>query len=125
MKPDQKKFLFLYGALLAEDEKLKLDLEKNFFVKTCERGEDLIQELWQHQVAIILFQINLNNSEIENLRKIWRENKNVPIIVLGSGRKMETVAQAFQDGAIDFFRIPYQLELLVERIRFLAGIRSG
>jgi DNA-binding NtrC family response regulator len=105
-----------------EDEKLKHDLEQDFQVLPCEQSEDLIQKLQQHRIAIILFQINSDKTELEKLQRIFLKNKKLPVIVIGSGKQMELVAQAFQEGAMDFFRIPYQRDLLVERARFLAGI---
>ena len=118
---DHKKYLILYGPALVNDRELQIELEKDFVVLSCERYDQLIRILNNKVIAILLFQLNSEQMQLTNLKQILSQYHKLPVIVLGNGGQMEMVAQAFQLGAGDFFRLPYRRDLLVERVKYLAG----
>jgi len=118
---DQKKYLILYGPSLVNDRELKIELEKDFVVLSCEIYEELIRILNNKLIDFLLFQVNSEEVQVTNLKQILSQNHKLLVIVLGNGKQRDMVAQVFELGAGDFFRLPYRRDLLVERVRFLAG----
>jgi len=99
-------------------------LIKYFEVITCENDKILWRTLAYKHVHLVLLEIGPEDTELEILQRIVKFNKELPVIVFGKEKKMETVAEAFEIGAQDFFRIPYKRNLLVERVIYLTSFVS-
>jgi len=123
--PNPKKNLALYGSSIVLDMDLREELVKNFEVYPCDSFEKLQLTLNKFTISIILFQIDNNEKELINLQFVVSFYPLIPILVIGDSKQMKTVAQAFEFGAKDFFKMPYPRELLVERAKVLARIEKS
>ncbi len=123
--PNPKKNLALYGSSFLLDMDLREELLKYFEIYPCDNFEKLQLTLNKFTISIILFQIDNNEKELINLQIVISFYPRIPILVIGDSKQMKIVAQAFELGAKDFFKMPYPRELLVERAKVLARVEKN
>ena len=117
MKSTKSKEIILCGQLLANDSILLSRLREEFQLILCAKAKNIRSAIRNRGQKIVLLEIGEGEVELKLLKKIKCGGKKVPIIALGPGGSRDIVVEAFKYGACDFFKIPYNRELLIERIR--------
>ncbi len=110
--------------LLIEDDKLLAESLKEFLTEEGFRvdvgydTEDALNLTFDNRYDLYLFDINLNG---ENGLKIVKELKEAddttPVIFITALTSLDTIAEAFELGAIDYIKKPFHPQELVIRIR--------
>lgn len=114
-----QKVVAIYGSSLLSNDQLITALNKEFQVVPCQKVEKLMSNLDKLNVSVLLMEIDEKDVELKLLNKVKARHRNIPIIALGEGRQQELIAKAFQLGIQDFFKAPYKVDLLLEKIRSL------
>lgn len=103
--------------LLAQSLKDYLESE-NFDVDVGYSGDDAINLTFDNDYDLYLFDINLNG---ENGLKIVQELKeaedHTPVIFITALTTLDTIAEAFELGAVDYIKKPFHPKELIIRIR--------
>ena len=108
--------VILYGRTLITDEILKIKLGETFEVNLNNGISSIWQGLDKKDRCVMLLEITEGGDELDQLRYVKCVSPSISIIVLGEDMPKEKVVEAFSLGACDYFKIPYNRELLVERI---------
>ena len=116
-----KSVLLSGPTIVGDEELLSLLAHGADLLKSSDHSR--IESVLRHKtVDLILVEILAGDyMGVEVLKKIRREFKNVPIIVIDcdcDGHR-ELLAQAFEYGANDAFKKPYRRALIVERVNAL------
>ena len=113
------KVIAVFGSTLLTDNKLMKRLKNEFQVVPCSKIEKLMSILNKLNVSAILMEIDEDDAELKPLTKAKSKHSKIPIIALGEGRQQDLIAKAFQRGVCDFFKVPYKVDLLMEKIKSL------
>lgn len=117
--------ILLLGDELAKNRVLVSNLaaKHSFRVSAYSNYLNQIQAVEFMHVDLIVLEIgDSSGDELDWLRKVKRQAPSIKVIVVNSGRSIETVAKAFSYGAADFFRKPLDVNLLSERISSLLSV---
>jgi DNA-binding NtrC family response regulator len=114
---NKDKVIAVFGSALLSDDQLMKSLKQEFQVIPCPKIEQLISNLNKLKVSAVLIEIDENDIKLKPLMRLKSKHNKTPIIALGEGRQQELIAKAFQLGIWDFFKAPYKVDLLVEKIR--------
>ena len=106
---DEKEFL--------EGMKERLEL-RGFKVDTARSGLEALEKLDQARYdAIVLDLMMPGLNGLETLKQALRKNADLQIILLTGQASVKYAVEAMQEGALDFFEKPADLEALAEKIR--------
>lgn len=112
----------VFGSALVSNHFLMDSLNNNFQVISYQKIDQFVNNYHNIKVSVFLFEIDESDAELKPLSKVIERYSNIPVIALGEGRQQELIAQAFQLGICDFFKAPYKVDLLVEKIKSLTMI---
>ena len=126
MKASKPKLL-LCGDRLARDSPLHKLLRKIADVivfRECEamRSAD---ELQASDLIIMEFSNDNAERELERLRDVHRLNPAIAIIVIDQGGSRNAVIETFKSGAKDYFKQPYDRNLLAERAEAMLSVQQA
>lgn len=113
------------GDSLVSDCTLQKELQRVFSVSNCRPLADLLPTAKEKRAALVLLEIGAEGEVYQALRKLREKYATVAVISVGEYLATEKVAEAFQYGARDFFRIPYKTRLVVERVTSLARQKAN
>ena len=106
---DEKEFL--------EGMKERLEL-RGFKVDTARSGLEALEKLDQDRYdAIVLDLMMPGLNGLETLKQALKKNADLQIILLTGQASVKYAVEAMQEGALDFFEKPADLEALAEKIR--------
>ena len=106
----------VYGKTIISDPILINRLEEKFSVFYCEDINQVWNTLKKISVNLLLLEIGATGEELKILKEIQIKWPLLHIISLGLEKPTEHLIKAFKYGSIDFFKIPLNIELLIERI---------
>lgn len=116
--------ILISGPNIAEDEGLVGELAKCSLVLRNSDYTQIESIIQNKKVDLILIEI-LNNTfrELELIKNIKHQFPNIPIVLINGNGNRDIIAEAFELGVKDAFRIPYKRTLIVERVNALLGER--
>jgi DNA-binding response OmpR family regulator len=109
--------------LLLEDDFVLSDLISNFLARTytvdiAYNADDAMNKIDDNKYDIFVFDINLPGQSGISLLKDLREYKNTtPTIFISAYHDIKTLQEAFDTGANDYLKKPFELEELCIRIQ--------
>lgn len=114
-----------YNCLIVDDEE---DLAKmtceyfRLFDVSCAQASDIAATekfLSEHQVDLLLLDINLERESGFLLCKKIRESSQIPILFISARQSDEDVIAALQIGGDDYIKKPYTLSVLLAKVKAL------
>ena len=109
------KCILISGSSISKDVQLAHELERIADVLKCSENSEIEKILEKSRIDLILFEIeNYKKYKIEIIKKVEHLYPNIKIILITSNR--DSIANGFESGADDAFRMPYKRELIVERV---------
>jgi len=103
--------------LLAQSLKDYLESE-NFEVDVGYSAEDALDLTFENQYDLYLFDINLNGeSGLQIVQELKEAEDRTPVIFITALTTLDTIAEAFEIGAIDYIKKPFHPQELIIRIR--------
>jgi DNA-binding NtrC family response regulator len=75
-------------------------------------------------VKILLIEIGSNGKELKTLKEIHSSNPGVRVIALGEEEPKEHLIKAYKYGSKDFFKLPVNAALLIERVESIIKINT-
>lgn len=115
----------MYKVFIVEDNvdianSIKNSLERwNFKVELCDNFNDVKNDFLNSKAHIILMDINLPFYNGYHWTSEVRKTSNVPIIFLSSSNEKLNIVMAMEMGADDFISKPFEMEILVAKIKAL------
>ncbi len=111
-------------VLILEDEyALRISIEEfledlGFEVKSFERGDDFLDEVYNHSYDILLLDVKVPGINGFDLLKQLREMGNeIPAIFITSMTHVEDLAKGFELGCCDYIKKPFDLKELEVRLK--------
>lgn len=120
-----------YNCLIVDDE---VDLSQmtceyfEMFDVSCayvEKAEECLAFLQEHQVDILLLDINLKEESGFDLCKKIREDYNLPILFISARQSDDDVLIALNIGGDDYIKKPYSLSVLLAKVKVTLKRMSG
>ena len=105
-----------YGQTLQTDVTLKNRLEENFEVYYCKNINHINHTIENKSIDLLLLEIGSNGKELKILKELHTKWPKLSVISLGLEEPKEDLIKAFIYGSNDFYKIPLNIELLIERI---------
>ena len=104
--------------ILAESMKLLLESE-GFEVDLVSLDKEVYEKTFNNKYDLYVFDINLNNSEngLEILKNLRDADDNTPTIFITALTDIKTIQEAFNIGAEDFIKKPFEIEEVLIRIK--------
>jgi len=119
---DQKKILVVDDDPVSV-KMLSVRLEVNdLTVITAQDGEEALEKVKQDTPDAIVLDLMLpkmNGYEVCNILKFDDNYKNIPIVILSSLHEQEERDKAIKSGADVYFVKPFDLDLLVSKVKSL------
>ncbi|BCD62931.1 two-component system response regulator [Nitratiruptor sp. YY08-26] len=110
--------------LLIEDDRLLADslrdflMSEGFHVDVGYSGEEALDKTFQKKYDLYLFDINLSGeSGLQIIKELKEADDDTPVIFITALTTLDTIAQAFELGAIDYIKKPFPPEELLIRIK--------
>ncbi len=102
---------------LANSLKEVLELE-GFNVDIAYNSEDAYDKIYNNKYDLLIFDINLpDENGIEVLKNLRLVNINIPTIYITALTDIKTMAMAFEAGAEDFIKKPFDVEEFLIRVK--------
>ena len=124
MDKEQKKILVVEDELISQ-KILSVRLEINGYkVITAQDGEEALKKAKKEKPDLIMLDLmipKINGYEVCRMLKFDDEYKDIPIIVLSSLNLQEEREKAFKSGADEYFIKPFDLDLLLVKIKSIIG----
>ena len=114
----------VYGQSLLTNSKLIAKLDKKFIIFLCENLIQLQTAMENYSIKILLIEIGSNGKELKTLIEIHSSNPEVHVIALGEEEPKEHLIKAYKYGSKDFFKLPVNTALLIERVENIAKRNS-
>lgn len=116
----RKKCVLVSGPTITKDTYLIDGLKKAASVIKCPDLKSIEKLLAQNHVDLILMEILKDKySEVSIIKRLLSRNKDLKIVLINGNSDQEIIAKAFRYGVRDAFRMPYKVDLIVERIEAL------
>lgn len=125
----------LMKLLLLEDDIVLSEIISEFLlslsydVTVCYDGFDAEEKIAEERFDLLLFDINVPNiNGLELLKRLNDEDKKIPVIFITSIQSSNELKKAFEIGADDYIKKPFDLEELEARInnvRRIYNIEQG
>jgi DNA-binding NtrC family response regulator len=106
----------VYGQSMLTNSNLLTRLNRKFNVFPCTSLNQVRQILESASIKILLIEIGSNGKELKILKEIHSSNPGVRVIALGDEEPKEHLIKAYKYGSKDFFKIPVNTALLIERV---------
>ncbi len=116
--------------LVEDDGSMAMGLEFNlrsegFEVKVCPDGESGLEALKEGPYDLLVLDWMLPGIDgLEVLRRLRSQNVNIPILLLTARDSKDDIVEGLDAGADDFLTKPFDLNILLARIRSLLRSRS-
>ncbi len=112
--------VILIGPTLKKDSILHTQLKREVKLYLYENIEFFWQSHGKNAADLALIEINSKKIQLKSIMKFHNKFPEIPIIAIGSGKPKDYLIQAFKFGVKDFFKVPYPVNLLAERVKFFA-----
>lgn len=120
------KILLLEDDLLFGESIVDVLEEEGFAVVLCRNGQEALDETYKNQFDLYLLDINVPLIDgLSLLKELRRANDLTPTIYLTSYQEIETLSQAFEIGADDYLKKPFNTDELLVRIHALLRRTKG
>ena len=113
----QKPNIILYGPTIILDNELIKAFDNWFHVILCNYSKEVTQIIDDNHIRLMLFEFAGNYHDLELLGKLVHNFPALKIVGIGSAKSMNIIAKAFHIGIEDFFKKPFLINLIVERVR--------
>ncbi len=116
--------------LIEDDRNMAMGLEFNlktegFDVTYCADGETGLEMLAQRSFDLLVLDWMLPGADgLEVLRKVRQTNVSVPVLLLTARDSKEDIVEGLNSGADDYLTKPFDLNILMARIRSLLRSRA-
>lgn len=114
----------LIGPTLEKDFILHAQLGKELVVNFYENMEIFCQSQEKNKPDVAIIEIESKKNQLDSLVRFHDKYPELPIIAIGSGKPKENLIQAFKKGIKDYFKTPYHVNLLVDRVTYLAHSKN-
>ena len=112
--------VLIFGENVCCDNELLSGLKKRFSVETVRNEEKLREIIEDHSFQLLILEISESwEQDLEVVEFIDSLYPYIPIIVVGNNELPEPIISVFRSGAVDYFKRPYSVGLLIERIEAL------
>lgn len=92
----------------------------------CRNGQEALDETYKNHFDLYLLDINVPLIDgLSLLKELRRANDTTPTIYLTSHQEIETLSQAFEIGADDYLKKPFNTDELLVRIHALLRRSKG
>jgi DNA-binding response OmpR family regulator len=120
------KILLLEDDLLFGESIMDLLEEEGFEMIHCRNGQEALDETYKNHFDLYLLDINVPLIDgLSLLKELRRANDTTPTIYLTSHQEIETLSQAFEIGADDYLKKPFNTDELLVRIHALLRRSKG
>lgn len=120
------KILLLEDDLLFGESIVDVLEEEGFGVVLCRNGQSALDETYKNQFDLYLLDINVPLIDgLSLLKELRRANDLTPTIYLTSHNEIEKLSQAFEIGADDYLKKPFNIDELIVRIHALLRRTKG
>ena len=100
--------------------------EEGFEVVLCRNGQSALDETYKNQFDLYLLDINVPLIDgLSLLKELRRANDLTPTIYLTSHNEIEKLSQAFEIGADDYLKKPFNTDELIVRVHALLRRTKG
>ena len=106
----------IYGQSLQTNATLKNSLEANFHVFFCKDVDQVWKTVEEKSINVLLLEIGTVGKELIILKELQAKWPRLSVISLGLEEPKEHLIKAFKYGSNDFFKMPLNIDLLIERI---------
>jgi len=106
----------VYGQSLLSNSNLLTRLNRKFNVFACTCLNQVRQTLESTSIKILLIEIGTNGKELKILKEVHTNNPELRVIALGQKEPKDHLIKAYKYGSKDFFKMPLNEALLIERI---------
>lgn len=113
--------------LLLEDDFLLNELISNFLnefyeVETAYNSNDALNKIYDEKFDIFIFDINLPDiSGLDLLKELRSYSNTTPTIFISAYKDIDTLQKAFENGASDYIKKPFECEELKLRIENISS----
>ncbi len=122
----ETKRVCLVGPLVTDDWALIRNLKSKYLVTLAEQLDFLLQSDCFKEARLLVLDCSQDSDAVlEWLGGVKRNAPDLFALVVDGKLTQKQIAQAFQNGAKDFFTAPYDLALLIERIDSLCANRGN
>lgn len=108
--------LAIYGKSFLTDTSLYNKLHEKFNVFFCKEVNQVWNTVEKETINVLLLKIGTNGKELELLKELQDQYLNLHVISVGLEKPKEHLIKAFKYGSNDFFKMPLNADLLIERI---------
>ncbi|MBD3799037.1 MAG: response regulator transcription factor [Epsilonproteobacteria bacterium] len=120
------KILLLEDDLLFGESIVDLLEEDGFAITLCRNGQEALDETYKNHFDLYLLDINVPLIDgLSFLQELRRANDTTPAIYLTSYHEIETLFRAFEIGADDYLKKPFDSDELLVRIHALLRRNKG
>ncbi|MBV5321971.1 MAG: response regulator, partial [Sulfuricurvum sp.] len=114
------KILLLEDDLLFGESIVDVLEEEGFEVVLCRNGQSALDETYKNHFDLYLLDINVPLIDgLSLLKELRRANDTTPTIYLTSHQEIEKLTEAFEIGADDYLKKPFNTDELLVRIHAL------
>lgn len=114
------KILLLEDDLLFGESIADLLEEEGFEITLCRNGQEALDETYKNHFDLYLLDINVPLIDgLSLLKELRRANDMTPTIYLTSHQELDTLAAAFELGAEDYLKKPFDTHELIVRVHAL------
>lgn len=100
--------------------------EEGFEITLCRNGQEALDETYKNHFDLYLLDINVPLIDgLSLLQELRRANDTTPAIYLTSHQEIETLSRAFEIGADDYLKKPFNSDELLVRIHALLRRNKG
>lgn len=100
--------------------------EEGFEITLCRNGQEALDETYKNHFDLYLLDINVPLIDgLSLLQELRRANDTTPAIYLTSHQEIETLSRAFEIGANDYLKKPFDSEELLVRLHALLRRNKG
>lgn len=120
------KVLLLEDDLLFGESIMDVLEEEEFEVVLCRNGQEALDETYKNHFDLYLLDINVPLIDgLSLLKELRRANDTTPTIYLTSHQEIETLSKAFEIGADDYLKKPFNNDELIVRLHALLRRTKG
>ncbi len=120
------KILLLEDDLLFGESIKDILEEEGFEIIHCRNGQEALDETYKNHFDLYLLDINVPLiNGLSLLKELRRANDTTPTIYLTSHQEIEILSQAFEIGADDYLKKPFNTNELLVRIQALLRRSKG
>lgn len=120
------KILLLEDDLLFGESIVDVLEEEGFEVTLCRNGQAALDETYKNRFDLYLLDINVPLIDgLSLLQELRRADDTTPCIYLSSHQEIETLTKAFEIGAEDYLKKPFDTDELLIRIHALLRRSKG